>query len=210
MINSQSYKCIPFTASISELAKEHEVDLSGLPKALARAVQEGLQIAPVSAHSKFASLTRSCLASPTSNPRLIASRTAQFPEANWCVRTGRGSNLVILEVSHDTGQDSLCDLGEDSWDTWSDTLRFHDDLATSFLFHYPTRRIRHLSWQFQGLRIHAGNLVLLPPSWFASGPPLRYFSLDLEILDCPPFLLEAGSEERNPARVIPFPQNRTL
>lgn len=209
MSSSPSHKCVSITAGISLPAKINQVDLSRLPVALARAVREGWQIAPVSAHSKFASVTRSCLAAPSSDPALIASRSVQFPEANWCVRTGRTSNLVILELDHETGQESLCDLCCDQWD-WTDTLRFNDDLATSFLFRYPVQRLRHLSSEIQGLQVHAGNLVLLPPCWFAAGAPLVYSDLNVDVLECPPFLLHSEFSQRNSARVIPFPPNMSL
>ncbi|MGA8669538.1 MAG: bifunctional DNA primase/polymerase [Terracidiphilus sp.] len=215
MSSSQWYKIISFAAEFPEPEEEPqapsiEVDLSRLPNALLRAVQEKWEIAPVSAHSKFASLTRACLAEPSNDPAVIAKCFDWFPKANWCARTGRGSNLVVLDVDHAAGQDSLSDLCLDRFDAWSDTLRFNDDRATFFLFHYPAQgQLRHLSRRFQGLRIHADNLLLLPPSWLVAAPRLAYSSL-APVQDCPGFLTDDGPNRESAARVIPFPPNKFL
>lgn len=184
--------------------------LSQLPNALVRALQEGWQIAPVSAHSKFASLTRSCLASPSNAPAQIADLAVAFPESNWCVLTGRASGLMIVEVNHENGQDGLCELCNDEWETWTDTLKFSDDSATFFLFRHSGQRLRFLSSEFEGIKVHTGNLVLLPPSWFVVGPPLDYSNLNAPVLDCPEFLLAACKSSRTPAAVIPFSSNSVL
>jgi hypothetical protein len=207
MKNLQMYKrfSVPteLSGSISDI-----VDVSMLPKALARAVQEQWQMVPVSAHSRFASLTRSRLAAASCDPADIVGWMLKHPDCNWGVETGRASNLAILEVNHENGQESLCSLCGDRWEIWTDTLKFQDASATSFLFRYPTRRLRFLSSQFEGLRVHAGNLVLLPPSWFAAGSPLGYSDLNASVLGCPEWLLRPEESEGNSAKVIPFPEPR--
>jgi len=210
MSSSQSHRYFPISTRIPELVEDsqtpsNEVDLSRLPGDLLRAVQEKWEIAPVSVHSKFASLVRACFAEPSNDPAVVTKAYDWFPKSNWAARTGRGSNLVILEVDHEKGQDALSDLCEDRWDLWSDTLRFSHDRATFFLFHYPLQRqLRPLSRSFPGLRIHAGGLVLVPPSWFAAASPLRFINAD-PVQDCPAFLTDETSDRENVARVIPFP-----
>lgn len=207
MNNSQPSKWFSLTTGKPEPAIDNGIDLSKYSRPLARAVQEGWQIAPVSAHSKFASLERSCFAAPSNDAAQIASWAVRFPGANWCVRTGRASDLAVLEIDHETGQDEICTLCHDRWDDWTDTLKFSDDLATSFLFRYPDQRLRYLSSDFEGLQIHAGNLVLLPPAWFVAGSRLVYSNLDADVLECPGFLLEADTLTRNSGTVIRFPGN---
>ena len=208
MKNLQMYKRFSVPTGLPGSTDDNNIDTSMLPKALARAVLEQWQMVPVSAHSKFASLTRSCLAAPSCDPADIVGWMFKYPDCNWGVETGRASNLAILAVSHEAGQDSLCEVCSDRWDIWTDTLKFQDDRATSFLFRYPTRRLRFLSSQFEGLQVHAGNLVLLPPSWFVAGSPLGYSDLNANVLDCPEWLLRPEDSERNSAKVIPFPEPR--
>ena len=88
-------------------------DLSKLPRALARATQEGWLIAPVAAHSKHASLARSCLLEPSNFAAEIVYWANSYPNANYCVVTGAESRLAILEVNH-ASQDLLCDLCNDT------------------------------------------------------------------------------------------------
>ncbi len=75
----------------------------------------------------------------------------------------------MLEVNHEIGQYLLIELCRDCWEGWSDTLNFQDDLSTYFLFSYEGQRVRFLPSQFDGLKIHAGNLLLIPPCWFVTG-----------------------------------------
>lgn len=106
-MNNHQLKYISIAVGMSVPTPNNETDLSKLPRALARAIQEKWYIAPVSAHSRHASLTRSLLAALSNEPGEIVSFIATHPAANYCLRTGRASNLVILEVEHEFGQDSL-------------------------------------------------------------------------------------------------------
>ena len=195
------------TISQSQRAKAHvenELVLSNLPLALERAVREGWKIAPVAAHSRHASLKTSCLCNPTSDPEEVAYWAALDSGLNWCVETGRRSGLLVLEVSHENGQDLLSELCHDLWEGWSDTLKFQDDLSTYFLFAYDGQRVRFLPSQFDGLKIHAGNLLLIPPCWFVTGSALHYSSLDAKLLGCPTWLLQRCQSDG--AKVIEFPR----
>ncbi len=217
-MNNRQLKYISIANGISAPTPNNETDLSKLPKALSRAVQEGWHIAPVSAHSRYASLTRSLLASPSNDASVIARWTAMYPSANYCVRTGRASNLVILEVNHEGGQDSLSDLCNDVWDDWVETLKFGDNYATSFMFRYPNRRLRHLSSEFEGLQVHGeGKLMFLPPCWFVAvaearlgSTYLQYRDINANVLECPPFLLAADPLPRASGMVIPFASKGVL
>ncbi len=199
MTNSRSQNAIYHTEPESDL------DLSGLTPALARAVRECWRMAPVAAHSRHASLKSSCLAEPTNDPEEII-RWASIQNVNWCVETGRRSGLVVLEVNHETGLDLLAELCGDSWDGWLGTLKFQDHLSTHFLFRYEGQRVRFLPSQFEGLKIHAGNLLFLPPCWFVSAPPLAYSDLNASLLDCPAFLLDSRAMTGDARKVIPFPK----
>jgi len=205
MINSQS--CVYIAKGKSEAADENEFNPRNLHEAIARAISEGWQIAPVSAHSKFASLTRSCIEAPSNEPAQIVRWTIEYPESNWCVATGRDSKLAILEVNHEIGQESLCELCNDDWEKWTATLQFQDDRSSFLLFRYAGQRLRFLPSQYKGIKIHAGTLVLLPPSWFVTGNPLDYSDLDAAVLDCPKWVLAPGESQRNASKVIPFPTN---
>lgn len=202
-----SQACFDITPLKQEVADKTEIELTSLNPAIARAIQEGWRIAPVSAHSKLVSLTHSCIEEPSNDPVQSIYRAFEYPNANWCVVTGHESRLAILEVDHETGQDALCDLCNDFWEGWMQTLRFQDDESTYFLFRYAGQRIRHLSSQYEGVKIHAGARVLLPTSWFVTGKPLRYLNSDAQVLGCPEWLLAPGESRQYAGNVIPFPVN---
>lgn len=185
---------------------ENDSDFSGLSTALGRAIREDWKIAPVAAHSRHASLKTSCLCNPTSEPDEIARWAALVSGVNWCVETGRRSRLLVLEVNHEIGQDLLSELCRDCWEGWSDTLNFQDDLSTYFLFSYEGQRVRFLPSQFNGLKIHAGNLLLIPPCWFVTGTALRYSNVDAKLLKCPAWLLESRRSDGADSKVIEFPK----
>jgi hypothetical protein len=111
----------------------------------------------------------------------------------------------VLEVNHGTGQDLLSELCEDSWDGWLETLKFQDHLSTHFFFRYAGQRVRFLRSQFDGLKIHSGTLLFLPPCWFVSAPPLVYSDLNARLLDCPAWLLDSRGPDKGARKVIPFP-----
>ena len=198
------------SVGIPALSRKGDLDPSELSRELARAAREGWEIAPVSARSKFASLSRSLLATPSNDLSEIISWVAKFPDANYCVRTGYASRLLILEIA-ESGQDSLSELCDDRWEDWTGTLKFSDFSATSFLFQFPDQHLRHLSSKMEGVHIHASNkLVFLPPSHFVSGSPLKYMEIEAKVLECPLFLLETEPVSRTASMVIPFPPFRTL
>lgn len=199
MTNSNSLRVNSQTSAINEL------DLPDLPIALVRAIQEGWKIAPVAAHSRHASLKSSCLAAPTSDPEEIAQWVGLLPDINWCVETGRRSGLLVLEVDHESGQDLLSELCQDVWDFWFETLKFQDQQATYFLFRYAGERVRFFPSRMNGIKIHVGNLLLLPPCWFVTGPPLAYSEPSAKLVGPPAFLLAERECNGKPAKVIPFP-----
>jgi hypothetical protein len=210
MNNHQFQKCNSIVDGTSLPTQTHEADLSRLPNDLSRAIQEGWQIAPVSAHSRFASLTQSLLAAPSNDPAQIASWAVTFPGANFCVLTGDFSGLVILEVNHESGQDSLCEICGDTWD-FLDTLKFSDRSGTWFLFHHREQRLVRLSSRIEGIQVHAaGKLVFLPPSTLVSGVRLVYGDIDAKVLDCPRFLLAPEVMPLAAGAVIRFPPCETF
>ena len=105
----------------------------------------------------------------------------------------------MLEVNHGTGrtcfQSSVKIAG-----TVAQTLKFQDHLSTHFLFRYAGQRVRFLRSQFDGLKIHSGTLLFLPPCWFVSASPLVYSDLNASLLDCPAWLLDSGGRTRAPER----------
>lgn len=206
MSKSQSQRHRNIATNSTNVASATQIDLSKLPKALARAIQEGWLIAPVAAHSKHASLTRSCLLEPSRSAATIAYWATNYPNANYCVVTGHESRLAILEVGHEN-QDSLCDLCIDSWEGWCETLKFSNGFSTFFMFRYEGQRVRFLPSRVKGIKIHAGTRVFLPPSWFVVGPGLNYTDITAKVLDCPAFLLDASETPRESGKVIPFPEN---
>lgn len=71
-------------------------DPADLDPSLVRAAELELVIAPVLAHSKYAS-ARAYVGAPTSNLDLIAAAAVQLRECNWTLHVG-ASGIVVLEI----------------------------------------------------------------------------------------------------------------
>ena len=166
-------------------------DLSALPPSILRLCRSGWRMAPILAHSTSASIKGSMTAVPTNDEALLV--LSARDRCNWAVATGHG--LAVLEVNEE-GQRSLRYLCGDDWE-WRETLEFRCGASRFFAFHHPSRRIRFLGSRFPGLRLHwEGSAMLIPPSWFAYGPPVTFENPDAPVLLSPRWLLATGNTSR--------------
>lgn len=145
-----------------------------------------LLLAPVSTHSRYASLKPAC--QPTNDVALIAS--AASTDCNWVVQIG--PLLIVVEINLEVGRESLVHLSANEPEGWSSTLSFGDHTSRFFFYRRPERRLRFLGSRFPGLKLHSreSGLLQIPPSWFVSGAPLRWIDPDTAILGAPKWLLE--------------------
>ena len=169
-------------------------DQADLDPSLVRAAELELVIAPVLAHSKYAS-ARAYVGTPSSNLDLIAQAAAQHPECNWTLNVG-ASGIVVLEIDTRIGYAPLSVLCRNSFGRWTKTLQFRDDTSRFLLFRGAGRRVRFLGQRYRGLKIHAGNAFLfIPPSWFVSerlgsSRRLAYIDPNAPLVDAPGWLWE--------------------
>ena len=169
-------------------------DQADLDPSLVRAAELELVIAPVLAHSKYAS-ARAYVGTPSSNLDLIAQAAAQHPECNWTLNVG-ASGIVVLEIDTRIGYAPLSVLCRNSFGRWTKTLQFRDDTSRFLLFRGAGRRVRFLGQRYRGLKIHAGNAFLfIPPSWFVSerlgsSRRLVYINPSAPLVDAPEWMWE--------------------
>jgi len=165
-----------------------------LDPSLVRAAELDLVIAPVLAHSKYAS-ARAYVGAPTSDLNLIGQATVQHHECNWTLHVG-ASGIVVLEIDTRIGYAPLSALCRNSFGRWTKTLQFRDDTSRFLLFHGAGRRVRFLGQRYRGLKIHAGNaFIFIPPSWFVSdrlgsSRRLVYIDPNAQLVDGPEWMWE--------------------
>jgi hypothetical protein len=181
-------------------------DPADLDPALVRAAELELVIAPVLAHSKYAS-ARAHVGTPTSNLHLIAQAAAQHGECNWSLHVGV-SEIVVLEIDTRIGYAPLAVLCRNSFGRWTKTLQFRDDTSRFLLFRGAGRRVRFLGQRYRGLKIHSGNaFIFTPPSWYvsdrlSSSRRLAYIDPNAPLVDAPDWIWEPEfSSGRRPDRV---------
>lgn len=85
--------------------------------------------------------------------------------------SGRASDLVAVSFHIGLAREALHNLSEQS-DAWRRTLRLRSGRLVYFLFRHSGARIPARR-TFEGIRIHCGNLIYVPPSR-VSGEILRY------------------------------------
>jgi hypothetical protein len=156
------------------------------------AIEHGWLLEPVLSHSRFAFAKNSVIGPPAGDLDQIDLWSRQYPNCNWQVETGRSSRLLIFSVHSETGRPSLPHLCGGEWD-WCQTLQFGDNVTRFFAFRYLGQRTRFLGSSFEGIRIFTRESVLIPPSWFVSGPPLIWIN-HKKLLGVPRFLLHPDDD----------------
>lgn len=144
----------------------------------------------------------------SSDPATITGWFDKFPEANWAIRTGRESGVVVLDVDGEAGLESLYGLGEQARQIETLGVRtpgWKGERGGSHLyFQWPAGRlIRNSVGKLgAGLDIRgAGGYVLVPPSVNENGVAYEFLGEDGEnkpVASAPDWLLEL--ERRTQAR----------
>lgn len=183
------------TSAFSATSITGPFDPADLDPSLLRAADLELMIAPVLAHSKYAS-ARTYVGCPASDLDLIAKAAAQHRDCNWTLHVG-ASGIVVLEIDTRIGYVPLSALCRNSFGRWTKTLQFRDDTSRFLLFRGAGRRVRFLGQRYRGLKIHAGNaFIFIPPSWFVSdrlgsSRRLAYIDPDALLEDAPDWIWES-------------------
>jgi hypothetical protein len=152
-----------------------------LPVALEVALRHRLLLTPVLARSRLAT-TSASIGVPSCERAQIEYWFARYGEsANWHLHLGQ-SGVVAFEVDPAQARYSLTALIEDD-DSWKRSLNFVAQGRWHFLFESVPGlpRLRGCP----GLQLHAGNSILVPPS-YVSGRTLCYEDVNSPILPLPP------------------------
>lgn len=164
---------------------------SDLPLEILEAAQRGWSVVPLRPRIRKLPSRKSLLGYPTSD--LVQLRHWAYPDAQWAVRTGPGS-VVIVELDSRIGRYSLQHLCSEDWNCgWPDTLQYRAGRMLFAVFRHPGVSLRRLGSRFPGLKVHSNDLVLMPPSSFA-GAKLEYVDPDASILPAPPSLVATEAE----------------
>lgn len=141
--------------------------------------------------SSFA-LSQPRLSWPTHDRKVIESLYARNLDLNWALETGynsESSGAMSLEVDPRYIQMALTHLARGD-DSWRRTLRFAHRGRWQVLFEYAAG-MRTVGERYIGLRLHAGDPILIPPSMAAIGVRLEYEDPRASVLPAPAWLLDA-------------------
>ena len=139
-------------------------------------------------------LSRPRLSWPTHERKVIESLYARNLDLNWALQTGaypESGGVISLEVDPRYTWMALTQLsfGDDSWKR---TLRFAHRGKWHVLFEYAAG-MRTVSERYFGLRLHAGDPILIPPSISDMGVRLEYADPRAPVLPAPGWLVNAMS-----------------
>lgn len=154
--------------------------LAALPPDIAKALEWGWQMGPVSGDSRWAEPVW-----PPTNDRLELERwLGRHPEPhNWVVRAGRASGVIAAELQLDVAREAFIHINAADR-RWNTTLRFLSQNSWMFLFLPPAGLILNRN-PLPGIRLHcAGNLVFVPPS-VLSGRQLAYVNPSARLAEFP-------------------------
>lgn len=175
---------------------------SDLPVEILQAAQRGWSVVPLRPKSHGLPIRKSIVGYPTSD--LVQLRHWAYPHAQWAVRTGPGS-ILIVELDSRVGRYSLQRLYDEDWGCERPaTLQYRSGRVHFAVFRHPGGSIRRLGSEFPGIKIHSHDLVLIPPSCLA-GSKLEYVDPDVSILPAPTSLLaaEGGASSTEPQHEVP-------
>jgi hypothetical protein len=172
-----------------------------LPSEIEFAASHGLKLVPIQSLSRFASTARKRIGHPTADIVQLRSFAAESPRCNWAMAT---DEVIALEYNPELGRHSLCELCDGDWDGWRDTLQFRSGATHFLLFRQIEQRPRILGLRSVGLRLHSGDMVLVPPSRFLTGPQLTWLDLSAAIVEIPWWLVDPdGRGDRNAQAAVP-------
>jgi hypothetical protein len=149
-----------------------------LPIALKVAIRHGFLLQPVLARSAFAPRS-AYIGVPSCEREQIESWYLQHgDDANWML-DARSSGVIALEIDHSFTRGSLTALTRDD-DSWRRSLHFDASGKTQYLFqsqaNLPSLR------NYPGLRLLAGDSILIPPSRSTTDTEFVYVNPDAPLL----------------------------
>jgi hypothetical protein len=110
---------------------------------------------------------------------------------NWALKTGWQSGGIVLEVDLEVGITALRLLFQDEW-AWRDTLQFRVGHTLFAFFSHRGEPLRILEPRFAGMKIHNGDLLMIPPSRFGLADSVSYTNPHAHVMKAPEQMLKFG------------------
>lgn len=172
------------------LAPSSSLLLSPLGEAALRMASKGFMVFPCQEAGK-APATRNGLLDAKRDAEAIRKCWSKNPHLNVAVRTGKPSNIVVLDVDGEEGWDSLHRLEDEHRELPTTASVTTPRGGQHFYFRHPGVEVKNTAgFPAAGLDVRGdGGYVLAPPS---AGPGGRAYEIDeaAEIVAMPDWLLE--------------------
>ena len=162
--------------------------------------KRGWEVFPLMHRSKRPFPRSKGLLEASSNPQLAEKIWTRFPNANIGIRTGRGSGLAILDIDGPQAYTLLKARGFEIPETLT-SITTH---GRQYLFKHPggeedlinRTNMAGSKTEKTGIDFRGdGGYVVAPPSIHPSGKPYEFEDPDVEIADCPPWLIKFHEED---------------
>ncbi len=160
--------------------------------------KRGWEVFPLMHRSKRPFPRSKGLLEASSNPKLAEKIWTKFPKANIGLRTGEGSGLAILDIDGPQAYTLLKARGFEI----PETLTSITTKGRQYLFKHPGVNLINRTnmggskTEKTGIDFRGdGGYVVAPPSIHPSGKPYEFEDPDVEIADCPAWLLKFHEED---------------
>ena len=179
-----------------------------LPAEIRAAAARGWRLLPALARAKTP-MVKEWQKLATSDLGQLEEWAAQFPDCNWGMATGPGSDVFVLDVDGDRGIAALLAHHEQGRELPS-TLTVSTGTGSHLYFRWPEdQSIRNSAGKLaEGLDVRGeGGYVVIPPSVHPNGEPYAYGDPEERLLDAPEWLLTLLREAaQGPKLISPQPQ----
>jgi Bifunctional DNA primase/polymerase, N-terminal/Primase C terminal 1 (PriCT-1) len=158
---------------------------------------KGWKLFPQHSGTKHPTIRKGWNTKATDSPKQLTEWWDALPSANIGVKTGRVSNLLVLDVDGATGAESLRKL-EEKYGALPTTLQSTTGRGKHFFFKHPGHTIK-ISLKACAKRLGPGleikadgkaDAVTVPPSIHASGKSYEWVNAETPIADAPDWLLD--------------------
>jgi hypothetical protein len=152
--------------------------------------QVGLAIQPVLSSSKYF-VNSALVGRPTLDPAMVERWWRDYRGCNWCTCTGASGRLLIVELEGDHGWNTARRISRGS-KRWLDTTQYRAGKLVFFAYRYWGQQLHRMTRDLPGIRLHAGDPVLVPPSTLA-GMEFEFVRIARHLQDTPSWLISDGN-----------------
>jgi hypothetical protein len=160
---------------------------------------KGWKLFPQHSGTKHPTIRKGWNTKATDETKQLTEWFTASPDANVGVKTGKVSNLMVLDVDGETGKESLRTL-EEKYGAFPATLQSMTGRGQHLFFNHPGHKvtIKHSTTAShkilgQGLEIKAdgeADAVTVPPSIHANGKTYQWVNMETPVANAPNWLLD--------------------